>query len=593
MENKILPIDKIKELNISDLENQANLIRDFIIKNVSKTGGHLSSNLGVVELTLAIHYVFNSPFDKIIFDVGHQDYTHKILTNRKDNFDTLRQNDGLSGFPSYSESEHDVWESGHSSTSIASGIAMAIAKNSGNNDIGEIITVIGDGAISNGLALSSLNYLASNKKNKVIIILNDNDMSISKNVGGMAQRFSKIRITKSYNLFRKFTFKFVRESLKALVYKNNIFTSLGFKYLGPIDGHDLKSLIKYLNYAKNYDESVVLHVKTIKGKGYKYSETDSLGQWHGVNPFDIETGEITNTKPYNEIKWNDIVSNSLINLLNEKDNIIIISPGMINGTGLDDIKLKYPDKVIDVGINEELAIVMGASLSRNGIVPIIPIYSTFLQRSYDELNNDINRSNNHIILLIDHSGVVSHDGSTHQGIYDVSFLSHLNNFIITAPKNQNEFDQLLKLAYRTNNPFAIRYNKGNTIISKENIKIDFGKWVIELPLKEINVLTYGVSVNTFKDEITSSKKNIGLINAIFIKPFDEELLNKLNNSKLIIYEEVVSGGSLYSLISDYVIKNNLKIDVIHYAINDIIKEGTKEEILDKLGLNIQKIVTEI
>ena len=568
--------EKIKKLNISDLENQADLIRKYIIETVSNNGGHLSSNLGVVELTLAIHYVFNSPIDKIIFDVGHQDYAHKILTDRCNEFETLRKKDGISGFPSYSESIHDAWEGGHSSTSITSAIGMAIAKESGVDNIGEIIAIIGDGSISNGLALSGLNYLVENKKNKIILIVNDNEMSIGASIGAISKSLSEIKINDSNNN------------------DNNLFTSLGFKYLGPIDGHDIKLLINCLKFAKDYNESIIIHVKTIKGKGYKFAEEDKVGKWHGVGPFNIETGEFKNNNNKDLISWNKIASSALNDLLNKRNDIKVICPGMLYGTGLDIVKNSFPNKVIDVGINEEMAFVMAAALAKHNIIPIVSVYSTFFQRAYDEANNEINRTNSHVVILLDHCGIVSHDGSTHQGIYDLSLLTHLNNFVISAPKNQNEFNQLLDISISHKCPFAIRYSKDPTLIDNDNKLIEFGKWIVELELRKTNIISYGNDVTLIKEELISQNTQIGLINAIFIKPIDYELLNSLKDTTLIIYEEVASVGSLSSLISEYSLKNNLNIHIIFYNIIsdkiNLIKEGTKEEILDQLGLNIKNII---
>ena len=589
--NEIKSIEELKKLKVSELSKEAELIRQYIINNVSKTGGHLSSNLGVVEMTIALHYVFDSPFDKLIFDVGHQDYAHKILTGRSDKFDKLRKKDGLSGFPSYNESEHDVWESGHSSTSIGASIGFLEAKKMNNEKIGSIVSIIGDGAFANGLALSSLNYLAENRKDKVIIILNDNEMSIGKNVGGIAKKFSEIRIQKSYQLFRKFTFRFVREGFKALIYHHNIFTSLGLKYLGPIDGHDIPSMVKYFTYAKNYNETIVLHVKTKKGKGYPYSEQDEIGAWHGVGPFDIETGKALNQKPQGKISWSELVGEELLKRVEENPKIEIITPAMTYGCGLEVIKEKYPKRIIDVGINEELAVLIGASLSRNETIPIVSIYSTFIQRAYDELNNDVNRTNNHVLFLLDRSGIVPNDGSTHQGIYDLAMINHLNNFTITMPSNKNELVKLLDYGIEANNPFVIRYPKALTDNASVSETIDFGKWKIIKKISDINIITYGNDVNEFNEEIKD--KEIGLINALFIKPIDTNLIDSLNGKKVIIYEQVIENGSLGESVLKYIYENNLNINLKRYFIDGTIKEGTTSEIKDQLGLNIKEIVKSI
>ena len=593
--NKIVSIEELKKLDYKALNAQADLIRNFIIENVSHTGGHLSANLGVVEVTLALHYVFNSPKDKIIFDVGHQVYTHKILTGRKEEFKKLRQHDGLNGFPKMSESIHDVWETGHSSTSIGAAMGFLEAKKI-NTEIGEVVTLIGDGSIQNGLSLSALNYLASKKDQKVIIVLNDNEMSISKNVGGLSDLFNKIRIKKSYNFFKKLTPKFIRKTFKNLVYKNdNLFTNLGFKYFGPIDGHDIKSLIKYFEYAKNSKNSIILHVKTIKGKGYLPSELDSTGKWHGVGPFDISTGE-QNKKTLPEYNtWSKSFGKILLEEVEKNDKIKIISPAMIYGSGLDEIANLKKDSIIDVGINEENACLMASSLSQTGLIPIVSIYSTFLQRAYDILNHDINRINSHVIFLIDRAGLVGGDGSTHQGIYDISLMSHLSNFVITMPRNLNQAKSLLQIAISENRPFAIRYPKGNICLENKMITetVKPYKWEEVLNISSKNVLTYGDDVNYFFEEISKSGKEIGLINCLFIKPLDKEMLYKLNNKEIIIYEQVVKNGSLGSLIKDFVNEEGLNINIKHYAIDDFVNLGTIEELKKDLGLDIKEIVEEL
>lgn len=592
MIDKIASVDELKTLSIKELEVQADLIRNYIIENVSHTGGHLSANLGVVELTLALHYVFNSPYDKLIFDVGHQTYTHKIITDRKEEFKNLRKLNGLSGFLKYSESSHDVWEAGHSSTAIGAALGFLEAKKN-NSDIGEVVAIVGDGAIQNGLSLSALNFLASRKNEKMIIVLNDNEMSISKNVGGLSDFFNKLRIRKSYSLFRKVTPKFVRSTFKMLVYKNdNLFTNLGFKYFGPIDGHDIKSLIKYLDYAKKYDKSIILHIKTIKGKGYLPSELDCIGKWHGVGPFDIKSGEQNNKNLLGYSSWSTEIGKILLEKVKNNDNIKIISPAMIYGSGLDIINEEKSDAIIDVGINEELACLMAASMSQNGLIPIVSIYSTFLQRSYDILNHDISRSNSHVIFMIDRSGMVSGDGSTHQGIYDISIMSSLPNFVIAMPRSILQAEILLDKAINCNNPFAIRYPKGKVKLTNDiitNYKNLGYEWEIIKDISDVNIISYGDNINEIYALV--SNKKIGLINALFIKPIDKELIRKLNNTKVIVYEEVCKSGSLGSMIAEFILENKLMIDFKHYALdNVIVEEGNKEELKKKYNLDIEEIL---
>lgn len=587
----------LKQLNINELEELCKEIRTFIIENVSKTGGHLSSNLGVVEATVALHYVFNSPTDKIIFDVGHQCYTHKILTGRAKEFANLRKKNGLSGFLSYSESEHDVWESGHSSTSLSAAAGFLEAKES-NKEIGEIIAFIGDGAIQNGLAFEGLNYIGSQKNQKAIIILNDNDMSISRNVGRVALTLRKKRIKKSHATLRRITPKFIynnckslRNTLKTFLYGNDIFTSLGYGYYGPIDGHDLKKLIKYFEYAKKRDSSVVIHLNTIKGKGYKYSEDDSNGFWHGTGPFDINTGKQINKLSNDVVPWGKAICSILLSLLEKNKLIKVINPAMIVGTFFEEIEEKFPNQIIDVGINEEHAVVMAAAMSRCDIIPIVSIYSTFLQRAYDEVLHDVCRSDNHVIFLLDHAGIVSSDGSTHQGVFDIPMLLSMPNMVIATPSNIDEARQLLDIAVEIKHPMAIRYPKDNINFNiTYNDKIEFGKWQILKPIDDVNIITYGDVIN----DIYHKVNNIGLINAIFVKPIDVECLKLLSGKKIIVIEEVMLDSSLYTMILRYNNELNLNIEICSYGVDEqFIECGSREEIKKDLNIDIDSILKKL
>ena len=493
----------LKQLNIDELETLCRDIREFIIENVSKTGGHLSSNLGTVEAIVAMHYCFDSPKDKFLFDVGHQCYTHKILTGRAKDFINLRKKDGLSGFTSYDESEYDCLETGHSSTSISAACGFLEAKEV-NNEIGEVVCFIGDGSIQNGLAFEGLNYLGSQKNQKLILIVNDNEMSISQNVGRMAKSFSKMRIKRSYNSLKRHTPMFIRRGLSRLVgsfrtfvYGKNIFTTMGYKYFGPIDGHNLKDLIAYFNFAKNCDESIILQLNTIKGKGYSFAENDKEGTWHGVGPFNKETGEIYSSKNENYISWSKAISNILEEEININDKVRIISPATLVGTELNILKQKHNNKIIDVGINEEHATVMASTMARNGIIPVVSIYSTFFQRTYDYLVNDIDRSNNHVIFSLDRAGLVGGDGSTHQGIFDLSMVLPLVNFNIAMPSNIDEAYALFDYAInKQNHPFVIRYPKCDTSIKKENeLIIEKPVWLVKNDIQNVNILAYGEYIN--------------------------------------------------------------------------------------------------
>ncbi len=588
--------DNLKELSTLELNKLALEIREFLIANLSKTGGHLSSNLGIVELTIALHYVFNSPKDKMIFDVGHQSYVHKILTNRADRFNELRKKNGLSGFINYKESIHDVWEAGHSSTSLSAASGFLEAKEQ-SGDIGEVITIIGDGSIPNGLSFEALNYLGNKNNHKSIIVLNDNDMSISRNVGKLAKTMSNIRIRKSYSLLKKVTPKFIHKhfyklkaALRSYVYQPTFFSSLGFKYYGPIDGHNIDELIKYFEFAKKTKNSVILHVKTIKGKGYSYSEEDVFGLWHGVGPFDVETGVIRNNNHSNQIGWGEGICNILNDLYT--DSLRVITPAMISGSSLKGFEELHPKNLIDVGIAEEHAVVMAGAMARNGLLPVVSIYSTFLQRAYDQLNHDVCRSNNHVVFLVDRSGITSGDGSTHQGIFDVSFMTPLPNIIITMPRNLSEAKGLMKLAFSTKRPFVIRYPKNSVINEVKDIDILLGTWEELLPISEVNIITYGDQLDKYL--IFLKDKNIGLINARFIKPIDENTLHKLANKKVIIVEEIIRNGSLGSLVLDYNNRHKLNIDITSYAIDDVyVDSGSSDELRKELELDVESILKKI
>ena len=598
----------LKKMSIKELEDLSILIREFLIDSISKTGGHLSANLGTIEAIVALHYVFDSPNDKLIFDVGHQTYTHKILTGRAKCFSKLRHNDGISGFPKETESVHDVFEAGHSSTAISAMCGFLEAKKSLNN-IGEVVSFIGDASFQSGISLAGLNYLAGKKDQKGIIILNDNEMSISKNTGGMTNIFNKVRIKKSYRFFRKITPKSIRNAMKSLVYgKVSLFTQLGYRYIGPIDGHNLKELIKYYRFAKESKDSVIIHIKTIKGKGYPYSENDEIGIYHGIGPFNKDTGIPLNKKE-DEITFSSGIGYILDGLLTENENLRIITPSMTYGVGLSNISDNNRNKIIDVGICEENAVIMASALSKCGFIPIVMTYSTFFQRAYDQINHDIARNNTKVIFLADRSDIVSGDGDTHQGIFDVSMLMPLPNISICSPSNLIEAENLIKLAIKSNNPFYIRYPKINInkdAIASDNINLDNNKWIILNKLRKINILSYGPKIRQIKEYFAELDKNadnnkkyldnVGILNAIFIKPLDKEILEQLSNTTLIIFEEIIEVSSLSTLIKCYNNDNNLNIKIISMALKDYVRTGTIDELEEdnNLTLNdIKKIIDDI
>ncbi|MCK4552511.1 MAG: 1-deoxy-D-xylulose-5-phosphate synthase, partial [Tenericutes bacterium] len=464
----------IKKLSIDELNELASDIRSFIIEKVSEQGGHLSSNLGIVELTIAIHRVFDSPNDKIIFDVGHQSYVHKILTGRAAGFDKLRKFEGLSGYQKRSESEHDVWESGHSSTALSALAGFEIA-NKFNNNSSRNIAVVGDGSLNSGLSFEALNYLGHYKGIAPIIILNDNEMSISKNVGRMSKLLNKLRSSKMYLSATSSKFRLPRfiynwklrlsNMVRGFAGNFTLFDQMGFSYYGPINGHDLKTLIKFLNIAKKNNKPIVVHVVTKKGQGYGPAENDLLGAWHGVGSFDIKTGDIKNKNTENSITWSSIFSKHIESYAKKHDNFRVIVPAMIYGSSLVEFQKQFPEKIIDVGICESFAVCFSASLALNNMMIYIPIYSSFLQRAYDQVSHDLARQDIKIVIGVDRAGLVGSDGETHQGIYDIAYLRHIPNIEIVQASSYLEAKQLLDYAfYEAKHSVAIRYSRGNSDI---------------------------------------------------------------------------------------------------------------------------------
>jgi len=577
----------LKQLNIDEMENLADDIREFLIHNVSHTGGHFSSNLGIVELTIALHYVFQSPIDKIIFDVGHQSYVHKILTGRAAQFSTLRQYKGLSGFQKRKESIHDQWEAGHSSTAISGGIGMAVARDL-NHENGEIICVVGDAAIMSGESFEALNHLGS-IDSKVIIILNDNDMSISKNVGGLSNFFSDMRISTQYNNAKNNYISFLNKSsvgkniykltkkikdrIKENVLADSIFREFGLDYIGPVNGHDFNDLINAFQIAKNMDHSVVVHVHTTKGKGYVLAENDRCGLYHGVNPFDYREGILKQESNYKS--WSEIISSQVEKLMEEDQDIVTITPAMISGSCLESIFQHYPKRSFDVGIAEEHAMTFAAGLSNAHKKPYITIYSSFLQRAYDQMNHDIARMNLPCLIGVDRAGLVGSDGDTHHGIFDLSLLIPLPHFIIMTAMNAREARMMINTAFHQfDAPYVLRFPRGS-ILDEEvdtNETIEIGKWkyIIKNNTAKITILTYDIKVNQVANLINEHQLCVNLINARFIKPMDTDLLDELANSdqSLIIYETDLKTGSLGTCISQYYSARHIYMDITYFGIGD-------------------------
>ncbi len=553
----------LKSMSNNELSDLANSIRKYIIEKCAINGGHLASNLGVVELTIAIHKAFNLDQDKLLFDVGHQCYTHKILTGRS--LDNLRKENGVDGFIKRKESIYDHFEAGHSSTTISAAMGMALKRDL-NNEHYEIISLIGDSSIANGLAMEALNNL-NDFHHKIIIIINDNDMSISQPVGALHNMFQSIRLSSKYlkskekyrnfmhkNKFLEKIYEFTRvlkNSFKNFVLKNNLFEMFGCRYIGNVDGYDFKEMEEAFNKAKKLKQSVVIHVSTIKGKGYKLSEYGNVSSWHSVKPFNITSGKVLNSLKENEETWSHIYEELLDQELNKNKQAILINPSTLVGSELSPLFKKYKTQTFDVGIAEEHALMFGAGYGLTSSKAYISIYSTFLQRAYDQLNHDISRMNIPLTLLIDRAGLVGSDGETHQGIFDESLLMSLPNFVITMAKDKAEAQALFNLSKKINHPFAIRIPSGTTLKDNSEINITFGKWIIE---KESNInnlalISFGPKINSLLEMFKDNE--ITIINAIFQKPFDLDILNKLLNYKnIIVYDPyAIKDGFSYHLLA--------------------------------------------
>jgi len=604
----------IKDMTYDELVELCTDIRSFLIETVSKTGGHLSSNLGVVELTVALHYVFDSPNDKIIFDVGHQCYTHKILTGRADRLNTLRSFGGIAGFEKRSESVHDVWEAGHSSTSLSAALGMAIARDL-NHETYHVIPVIGDGALTGGMALEALNQIGASN-HKLIIVLNDNNMSISPNVGAVSKIFSQLRSSKSYTSIKKDVkgvlksstvgetilsgMQNVKDMIKKNVVDDSIFGEIGINYFGPFDGHDLRELINIFEAAKKHDGSLVIHVMTQKGKGYSPCETDKNGYWHGVGSFDPNTGLALTTIPSEHMSWSQVISETLVRLAKVDTDIIAITPAMINGSKLEKFFALYPQRSFDCGIAEEHATTLAAGLAIAGKKPFLSIYSTFLQRAYDQLNHDICRMDLPVVIGIDHAQLVGEDGETHHGVFDIGILNPLPNMIIAHPKDAIEAQNLLYTAFSQKHPFAIRYSKSSVIYHEaDNFEIvPIGTWSIfnETSTTQAYIITYGDDCDRLIQKFKINELDYAVINARFIKPIDQKMLNELvkKNKPIITYEIDMLKGGLSSSIIDYLSDQHLHADIYRFGIDEqYVQHGSNVQLRKSLHLDTNTFIDQI
>lgn len=601
----------VKSLSLIERKQLAAEIRTFLIESTSKTGGHLGSNLGIVELTIALHYNFDSPTDKLIFDVGHQAYVHKILTGRKDKFDRLRQYQGLSGFLKMSESAHDVWEAGHSSTSISATAGFALSRDIAKGD-NHVVAIIGDGSMTNGMSLEALNHLVE-LDSKSIIILNDNEMSISSNVGFVDAILKNLETSEHYKDTKyKVRSKMSKTSFGRIIadlisvtkrrFKQEIqsdaktfFSVLGFDYIGPVDGHDLKALDEALSHAKELNNSVIVHVKTEKGKGYQPAV---IGKWHGVNPFDIETGKPLSTS--DKLNHSKYVSELVIEKMKVDNDIVVITPAMLAGSELNKINTMFSNRITDVGIAEEHGVTLAAALAVDGRKPFMSIYSTFLQRGYDQVFHDIVRQKANVVIGIDRAGLVGADGETHQGIYDISFLSHMHKMIICQGRTSSEIKGLLDFAFTHNGPVAFRYPRGGAFTDEdiliEGEKVELGKWKTLHTSKapKLAIFGYGPILDNIEEAVVDLHTDIDIVNCLFIKPLDTKLLDKYIDTDILVVEEHTHHGSMHSLIVDYY--NSQKIPKLINTINlgdRFVEQGSISELHHEAGLDPTSIRTKI
>lgn len=627
IENIKSPVD-LKKLRISELKDLAGELRSLIIERVSINGGHLASNLGVVELAIALHYVFDSPRDKIIWDVGHQSYPHKLLTGRYREFHTLRRYEGISGFPRIMESPHDAFGTGHSSTSISAATGIIVARDLKSIYLDEkdmasvqqnhkVIAVIGDGAMTAGLAFEGLNH-AGHLKKDLIVILNDNDMSISPNVGALSSYLNRILTSTFYKRFKKETKAIIEGipkigrsvakiaekaegSMKGFFLPGGLFEDLGFNYIGPIDGHDIELLIETLNNIKDAEEPTLIHVVTTKGKGYKFSEEDPC-IYHGVGPFQVPEG-IRHARPLVDVHNETGLSGSeftfsevfglIVSELAEKDKrIVAITAAMKEGTGLNCFAERFPDRFFDVGIAEQHAATFAAGLATEGLRPVVAIYSTFLQRAYDSIIHDVCLQNLPVIFAIDRAGIVGEDGATHQGIFDISYMRHIPNILFMAPKDGDEMKAMLKYSLTYNGPSAIRYPRGKTFYSGKDIPIMEGKADVLIEGSDIAIIAVGNTVYPAlkaAEMLRTEGINTSVINARFIKPLDMELITSIAETvgRIVTVEENVLAGGFGSAVLESLNRAGLRDFIVKMiGINNaFVEHGSQIVLRKKLGLD--------
>lgn len=601
---KIKKANDIKKIEKEHYNDLAQEIRDFLIQKISVTGGHLGSNLGCVELTMALHLALTLPQDKIIWDVGHQSYTHKLLTGRQEGFDMLRKFGGMSGFPKRKESDCDAFDTGHSSTSISAGLGMVKARDIQKQDF-TVVSVIGDGALTGGMAYEALNNAGKLDMN-FIVILNDNNMSISENVGGVSKYLNAIRTTENYLDLKSTVYntligmqhgetmvegiRKVKNDVKRLVVPGMYFEDLGVTYMGPVDGHDIPKMVRFIQEAKKVKGTVLIHMQTVKGKGYAPAEKHPA-RFHGAEPFDIETGLPLN--PRTKAHYTDIFSTVMIKLAQRDKRVVAITAAMPDGTGLKRFRNIYPDRFFDVGIAEEHAVTFAAGLAAGGLRPVVAIYSSFLQRAYDQIVHDVCLQNLPVIFAIDRAGLVGSDGETHQGIFDLSYLNSIPNMHIMAPKNKWELSDMLKFALQFEGPTAIRYPRGEAYDGLQEFRAPmvYGKSEVIYEEEDICLMAVGSMVKT---AVSARKilKDIGyscsLVNARFVKPIDEELIKELakDHKVLVTMEENVESGGFGEKVRSYVDSlPDCSMKVVTITLPDMyVEHGNVEVLKEELGL---------
>ncbi|WP_149426975.1 1-deoxy-D-xylulose-5-phosphate synthase [Exiguobacterium acetylicum] len=605
----------LKRMSVSELEVLAGDIRRFLIEELATTGGHLAPNLGVVELTLALHREFDSPNDKFVWDVGHQAYVHKILTGRASQFDTLRQHKGLCGFPKRNESVHDVWETGHSSTSLSAAMGIAVSNElSGKSD--RAVAIIGDGALTGGMALEALNHIGAEQQN-VIVILNDNEMSIAPNVGAMHQMLGRIRSSRKVRfaqdeletLIKKIPViggrlekgsEKLKEAVKGALVPGMFFEELGFNYYGPVDGHDLDDLIEQLNYVKKEEGPVLLHVITKKGKGYRPAEFDGVGTWHGLGPYKMESGEVIKGKS-KAPSYSFTVADTLTKMARDDEKLTLITPAMSVGSKLDCFEKEFPERMFDVGIAEQHAVTFAAGQATQGMKPVVSIYSTFFQRAYDQLVHDVARQNLDVTFTIDRSGLVGADGETHQGVFDIAFMRHVPNIRIVMAKDENELQHLLYSAVKYEGPIAVRFPRGEGIgvpMDETLHEISLDTWEVEREGTDVAILAFGPQVQDALKiaDLLADELSVRVINARTIKPLDEKMLNALyaEGLPLVTLEEAVLKGGFGSAVLEHANEQEAFPRVKRFGIPDwYIEHGGVNELLEEIGLLPGQIAEEV